>query len=138
MTESTTHGGAYVTGQSLEEFEARVARVGVAMKSAIKEANNQNGLEFMQAIAAHIPRDTGRLLNSMKKVDVGEIGVTVEIGDTHPYYLNYVEYGHMDGSVHVPPQPFWWPTWRLMKRRFRARSSRAGNAALKKAVANGA
>ena len=103
---------------------------------AVKDANNQNALEFMQKIAAVIPIRTGALLRSMKKQDVGPIGVKVEIGDTHPYYLNYVEYGHRTKEgKHVPPDPFWWPTWRLNKKRFRRRTARAGNAALKKAAA---
>lgn len=138
MAETTTNGGVYVSRESLEDFQARVARMGPAIKAAVKDANNQNALEFMQAVSSRIPRDTGRLLDSMKKVNVGEVGVKVELGDTHPYYLNYLEYGHMDHGKHVPAQPFWWPAWRLMKRRFRGRTSRAGNGAIKKAVANGA
>ena len=129
------NGRVVVTG--LEELEKRLLALPAAVLAATKEANNQNALDFMRRIAAIIPIDTGRLLASMRKVDVGPIGVRVEIGDTHPYYLNYIEYGHMDGGRHVPARPFWWPTWRLNKKRFKARTARIARAALKKAAEDG-
>ncbi len=126
-----------VTVIGLEALERKLAALPPALGAAMKDQNNQNGLDFMRRIAAVIPLDTGRLLASMKKIEVGPVGVKVEIGDTDPYYLNYVEFGHMDGDVHVPARPFWWPTWRLNKKRYRAATRRKANAALKAAAAAG-
>jgi hypothetical protein len=124
-----------VTVSGLAALEAKLLKLPPAILAAAKDANNENALEFMQRIAAIIPRDTGALLDSMKKTEVGPIGVKVEIGDTHPYYLNYVEYGHMDGATHVPARPFWWPTWRLNKKRFKAKTARIVKKALLAAAA---
>ena len=135
MGETTTRGGVNVSG--LEEFEAKVRRLPLAVQAELKAANEQNALDFMQRILAIIPIRTGKLVSSLKKINVGLIGVKVELGDTKPYYMNFVEYGHMDRGKHVPPDPFWWPTWRLNKRRFRSRLSRAGNKAIKKVLADG-
>lgn len=125
-----------VTVTGLEALARKLAALPPSLGAAMKDQNEQNALDFMQHILSIIPRDTGALADSMIKKDVGPVGVKVEIGDTDPYHLNYVEFGHMDHGKHVPARPFWWPTWRLNKKRYRAATRRKANAALK-AAANG-
>ena len=121
----------------LEDLERRLKALPPAIAEAARTQNDQNALDFMQRILSIIPRDTGRLAGSLVKKAVGPLGVRVELGDTDPYYLNYLEFGHMDGDKHVPARPFWWPTWRLNKKLYRAATARKAAAAMK-AAANGA
>jgi HK97 gp10 family phage protein len=75
---------------------------------------------------------------------VPENAALVTAGNSKVRYPHLVEYGtrpHVNQGkfpgTHHPgtrPQPFFWPSFRLLRRRFRARMTRAINKAIKKAA----
>lgn len=123
-----------VTG--LQALEAKFARLPPSVQIALREANEANARDFMQKVAAIVPVDDdagGHLVSTLEKTAGDKPGgVRVSIGGPEAPYPAHLEYGHMDrGGGHVPAKPFWWTTWRVNKRLFQGRASRAASKALK-------
>lgn len=84
--------------------------------------------------------------------DKSDMRIVIYAGSEKAYYAKWVEFGtkarapgkyHTEGSNHARnagahghrathARPFFWPTWRLEKKRIRARMARKINAAIKK------
>lgn len=103
---------------------------------------NGNDLAIMARILA--PRDTGDLQESLTvtpggsstppfstpggKVIVPELAVAVTAGNSEVRYAHLVEHGTAD----TPAQPFFWPAFRLLKKKIARRIKGAASKAVKK------
>ena len=129
-----------VTVSGLVSLDAKLAAIPASVIALVDGANDQNADEFMAHVSAIVPRGEagdahpGALAESLAK-GPGEKphSVKVSIGGPEAPYPAHLEYGHMaPGGVHVHAEPFWWTTWRVLKRRFKSRASRAGTAAIRR------
>lgn len=129
----------------LASFQRRMAAIPKGVREAVKPALMKSGEELkaaMQHLAEH-SRDTGDLIDSItvtgpgettppysqpggSKV-VGETSVAVTVGNSGVRYAHLVEYG----TTKAPAQPFFWPAFRLNRKRITSRIRRAINKAVK-------
>ena len=147
--------GAKVSG--LKELDARFRRMRVAVKTANEAGQQRDADELVRVIAAAAPRKTGTLAKSVRKVEgvtkAGRAYVAVVAGgrtttrkvrkgvsdaDFAKALANGGNQGEFDYSRAVefgapgrPAEPFFYPTYRKLKRRLKARRSRV----VKKAIA---
>lgn len=115
---------------------AKVARLPAAVAEALKAVNGQNAEEFAQRVRAVIPVDDAASVHLAETVRTepgkSPLARRAVVGGPEAPYPAHLEYGHIGpGGVHVAPRPFWWPTWREGKRRFKGRASRAASKAIK-------
>jgi hypothetical protein len=117
-----------------------LARFKAIQKANIRDANEKNADEFASQVVSAISHTSAELPaaghvpleQTVRKEQFGEVGFRVSIGGPQAPYPLHLDAGHMasDGK-HVPAQPFWWVTLRLLGSRFRSRRNRAQSAALK-------
>jgi HK97 gp10 family phage protein len=115
------------------------------VRAAIKPALLKSGKE-LQAAMRHLAegsRDTGALIDSIAVTGPGETtppysqpggskvvpenAVAVTVGNTDVRYPHLVEYG----TTKTHAQPFFWPAFRLYRKRITRRINRAINKAIK-------
>lgn len=115
------------------------------------------GSEMVRIAQGYVPVDKGDLRDSIVmtpggaqtpvysqpggSIKVPEHAALITAGNSKVRYPHLVEYGarphiaggQFAGAAHpgAPAQPYFWPAFRLMRRRFRARMSRAINKAVK-------
>lgn len=129
----------------LDKFNRRMAAIPKAVREAVHPALAKSGqdLATMQRILA--PRDTGDLQKSIAVTLPGETTppysqpggtrvakeneVLVTVGNSDVRYPHLVEYG----TANAPAQPFFWPSYRLLKKKLSARIKRAISKAVKEA-----
>jgi hypothetical protein len=131
---------------------ARAKRVMKALPSAVQKRlesqNAANADELVETMKGFINDKTGKLASTVKReaapekspiaqrVSAGGAATTKAVrkskkGNAPLYdYANANEYGTEDMAA----QPFFWPAWRLKRRRFKARMSRAGKKGIQEAV----
>ncbi len=121
---------AKVTG--LDALLAKWAKVPGSVQTGVHLANEQNALEFMQGVLSIIPREEGKLSATLTK-EPGKTptALRVAIGGPEAPYPAHLEFGHRDGKGHVPAKPFWFTTLRVLRKRFKSRTSRAASKAIK-------
>lgn len=123
----------------LEEFRRKLMRVPAAIRAEVDKANAQNAEEWVQAAKAAVPRDPEDgtpLADSIRhyKSDTG--GQIVRAGGqatTKPSAGGPFDYATAQefGTVKQTPNPFFWPTYRLLRKKFNSRRRRALNKAVK-------
>jgi HK97 gp10 family phage protein len=131
--------------QSLIRFQKRMEAIPKAARAAIKPALLKSGQELQGAMRrlAETSRDTGALIESITVTGPGEStppysqpggskvvpenAVAVTVGNTDVRYPHLVEYG----TTKVHAQPFFWPAFRLYRKRITRRINRAINKAIK-------
>jgi len=129
----------------LDKFNRRMAAIPVAVREAVKPALAKSGqdLASMQRILA--PRETGALQESIHVTLPGETTppysqpggsrtakeneVLVTVGNEDVRYAHLVEYGTADAAA----QPYFWPAYRLLKKKLASRVKRAISKAVKEA-----
>lgn len=106
-------------------------RLPQAVKEAALEANLANADDFAKRVAVNIPKGDpadGQLVDTLKtgQVASSETGAFATIGGPEAPHALHLEAGHRnkDGS-HTPAKPYWYPTRRVMLKRFAGRQSRA-------------
>lgn len=120
-------------------------RVIRAPREAILPALKKSGEELAAAQKALAPVDTGALRDSITVTMpgesapaysqpggsrvAGETEVLVTAGNTDVRYAHLVEYGTADAEA----QPYFWPTFRLLRNRLQNRINRAAKKAVKEA-----
>lgn len=129
----------------LDKFNRRMAAIPKAVREAVQPALAKSGqdLATMQRVLA--PRDTGDLQKSIAVTLPGETTppysqpggsrtakeneVLVTVGNDEVRYAHLVEYG----TANAPAQPYFWPGFRLMKKKLANRIKRAISKAVKEA-----
>lgn len=120
----------------------RLQAIPVAVKEAVIPALIQSGNELANRMKALVPVETGDLRDSITVTPPGgttppfsqpggsrvaaENQVLVTAGDEDVRYPALVEYGHRtpDGGS-VPAHPYFWPAFRLSRKRIANRTTRA-------------
>src|SRR5215207_8933026 len=145
-----------------ERLERRLKAIPQAYRDAIKTQILLSADKIMEHQKRVVPVDSGALRDSIvvtpggsKKVAYSSVGIgkgsrdhelsaTISAGNTKVRYAHLVEFGtttHIAGGKFAgatipgaPAQPFFYPPWRLGKKRFRAEVSKVVRASAKKAA----
>lgn len=110
------------------------------VKQALREALHQGADELVAMQKSLVPVDEGALRDSIRKVvdnsgrDVkGDEGLRVYViagGSREGEHATWVEFG----TKNTPAQPFFWPSYRFLRRRIRGRVGRAGGKAIRESL----
>ncbi len=127
-----------------QRLSRRLKAIPVAVKKAVVPALQQSGSELVGAMRSLAPVDTGDLRDSIKYTMPGnstppysqpggsriaaENQVLVTAGNTDVRYPHLQEYG----TVNNPPHPFFWPAFRLKRKKLANRIKRSISKAVKK------
>ncbi|WP_342643448.1 HK97-gp10 family putative phage morphogenesis protein [Rhodoligotrophos ferricapiens] len=132
--------------QGLEKLRAKLRALPAETKRQLREALDHNADELVAMQKRLAPRGpTGNLIRSIQKRD-GEHELQIKVGAGGPLttkpvrngatvefdYSGAVEFGTSDTAA----KPFFFPSYRALRRRMRGRTSRATSKAAK-AVAKG-
>lgn len=145
----------------LERFKGKMKRMPEAMKAELKAAVAKGAEEIVVHQKRLVPVDFGDLQKSITwrwgdeaKIPFSqtmgvygrtELSAVITAGNTHVRYAHLVEFGskqHIAGGIYeganppvlipaISPQPFFYPAWRLGKKRAKSRIVRASNKAIK-------
>ncbi|MFC5584439.1 HK97-gp10 family putative phage morphogenesis protein [Nitratireductor kimnyeongensis] len=140
-----------VTIKGLKSLEAKLKRLPPAAEKRIKEAMEKGAGEIVAMMKSLAPVDQGDLRDSIgwtwgdkpkysqalakvKSAD-GRLAITVYAGNSKVRYAHLVEFGaapHIaggmfEGAQHpgAPAQPFFYVSWRALRRRTKSRITRA-------------
>jgi len=131
----------------LTRFNARMEAIPKAVREAVKPALMASGNELADAMKtlAERSRDTGDLIDSITVTGPGqstppysqpggskvvpENAVAVTVGNSDVRYPHLVEHGTKDAAA----QPFFWPAFRLYRKRIQRRITRAISKAVRTA-----
>ncbi|WP_313349929.1 HK97-gp10 family putative phage morphogenesis protein [Paracoccus sp. (in: a-proteobacteria)] len=129
----------------LAKFQKRMRAIPVAARRAVVPALMQSAYEIQDAMEALAPEDTGDLIGSITVTGPGlstppysqpggsmvvpENAVAITVGNTDVRYPHLVEYG----TVNSQAQPFFWPAFRMTRKRALARIKRTVGKAIKEA-----
>lgn len=124
---------------STDEFRRALRRVAPAVAKRGHEAIDKNAKEFVEMAKGLAPVDPdggSSLRDSIREHDTNTGGKIVRAGGSTttrqseggPYdYARAQEFGRED----MQPSPYFWPTYRLLKKKFISRRRRAVNQAIK-------
>lgn len=123
---------------------AKLIKLAPEAEKELVTVNNQSADEMVALARSYVPVDDGVLRDSIRKVPAARGAVSVEAGGptttkpvrqgvdaSYDYAL-----GQEYGTRHNPARPFFWPAYRLMRKRLRNRASRAINRVVKRVVAS--
>lgn len=126
-----------------QRANALFRRLPLVIRKEISDALEANAKELTEAIRRRVPTDDGDLANSVRwekgsgaqrlngtRIQAGanaDLSVRVIEGDRNTFYAGHVEHG----TVNHPAQPHFFPTWRQLRRKLKARL----NKAMRKAIA---
>lgn len=136
-----------MSNASLDRWKRRLAKVPVEVRKAASARALSEADALASAIKGRAPRDDGALQESIRTesggtgdrwyVKAGGDKTTRPVREgasaTYDYAL-----GQEFGNEHVPAQPFFWPTYRMLRRGIRGRIARAAQAAARKTFEGGA
>lgn len=159
-----TRGVTVFEKQSLRRLRQKLDRMPEKVKAEIKTAQQRNGEDLTSKMKAYAPVDpgSGELRNSIEwffpeskpsfagfsrstRLSIkGEQGLSIivkagpDVSDDQAFYARWVEFGHMSAFTNalIPPNPFFYPVYRMRRRAVRGRISRAMNKGLKETAAN--
>lgn len=132
-----------------KRLSRKLAAIPVEVRRALRAQNKANAAELVQTIKGFAPDgETGELAGSVgardisnsrkisQRVTAGGAATTKPVrnsekggGPDYDYALAQ-EYG----TEKAPAQPFFWPAWRLKRRRFKSRMTRAAKKAIGGAI----
>lgn len=143
------------TVEGLDKWKARLAAI-AGGHAKISEALWTGAGEFVDQAKRFVPVEEGDLRDSIERHWTGQgdqkgaqsadsasrqatkgavqLSVTITAGGTpKAAHAGWVENGTSASESHVatPAQPFFWPAWRLIRKRVRSRVARALSAAVK-------
>lgn len=121
-----------------DRLRRRLKAIAPEVRKAARAQLKVNAEELVETIKGFAPERDGDLKASIRQQDVstsGRISRRVSEGGKRAPHAVWVEFGRKD----APPEssgarPHFWPAWRLKRRRFRARMTRAAKRALATAV----
>lgn len=129
----------------IKSFQERMAAIPREVRRSVKPALLQGAYEIADAMEALAPEDTGDLKGSIAVTAPGQStppysqpggsqiappnAALVTAGNTDVRYPHLAEYGTSDTSA----QPFFWPGYRLAKKKAAARVKRSISKAVREA-----
>ncbi|EPX85383.1 HK97-gp10 family putative phage morphogenesis protein [Salipiger mucosus] len=129
----------------LSKFQKRMKAIPKAAREAVQPALATGGYEIQEAMERLAPEDTGDLVGSIAVTLPGhatppysmpggsyvvpENQVAVTAGNTDVRYAHLVEYG----TRLAPAKPFFWPGFRIARKRAENRVKRAISKAIREA-----
>ncbi|MDR7147054.1 HK97-gp10 family putative phage morphogenesis protein [Rhizobium sp. BE258] len=130
----------------LGTFQRRMRAIPVAVKEAARAAMAKGADEIVAAAKAYAPVDDGALQDSIgwtwgdapegsfaiATQGTGDLRITIYAGNKDAFYARWVEFGTTENTA----QPFFFPAYRLLKKRTANRVKRAINKAIRKAWAS--
>lgn len=111
-----------------DRMRRRFAAIPQAIRAELHRVTLQNATELRDAQTRIVPVDSGDLRDSHKIEDRSDgviVDVRVSAGDEKAFYARFVEFNQ---------QPWFFPSYRALKRRMKSRRARAVNKAVKAAV----
>ena len=110
------------TSDQLARLKRRMNAIPKHVRRAVEPALDKSADELVGRMQSLAPVDDGTLRNSITK-DAGEHALqrTVTAGDDEAFYARMVEFGTID----TPSQAFFYPSYRLLKKRITNRIKRA-------------
>ena len=144
-----------------DKLRRKLRSIPAKVAAAMSRALVQNAEELVGKMKNAAPYDSGDLIDSIqwqftsaRDAETGGsikgaegLSVTVSAGGGLAFYASWVEFGtppHINGGKFAgtqhpgtEKQPFFWPIYRLNKRRIKGRLSRAQNKTIKEVAAGG-
>lgn len=136
----------------LSSFQKRLRAIPVEARKAIKPALMRSAYEVQDLMEQLAPEDTGDLKNSIAVTGPGETtppysqpggsmtvpenAAAITVGSDDVRYPHLVEYGHKASgfsSHDVPAQPFFWPAYRMKRKKVGNQIKRAIGKAIREA-----
>ncbi|MDP9837600.1 HK97 gp10 family phage protein [Neorhizobium huautlense] len=145
----------------LSKLQQKLARLPLKVKQRIREAMEEGAKEIVSLARSLVPVDSGDLRDSIGwtwgdapkgalkiasvKSTAGGMTITVYAGNSEAFYARWVEFGtsaHTAGGKFsgstipaIPAQPFFYVSFRTLRRRVKSRMSRATTKAAKEVAA---
>lgn len=129
----------------LSSFQRRMRAIPVAARNAVKPALMKAAHEIQDAMEQLAPEDTGDLINSIQVTGPGEMTppysqpggatvvpentVAITVGSSDVRYPHLQEYG----TRHHAAQPFFWPAYRMKRKKAGNQIKRAIGKAIREA-----
>ncbi|MGV1801565.1 HK97-gp10 family putative phage morphogenesis protein [Agrobacterium vitis] len=148
--------------RNLDRLKRRIRSMPSATKAEIRAALDDGSSEMVDLAKSFVPEKTGALARSIDKtwgeykpenanvrgVSSGggghDLSVVIHAGDAEAYYASWVEFGtashtnggKFKGTMHpgAKANPYFFPAYRLLKKRMKSKLSRAMRRAIKKAA----
>lgn len=117
-------------GAGKKRLSKKMAAIPKSVRKALSAQNRDNADDLVETIKNLAPVQDGALVTSVKRravSDGAKVSQRVSAGNREAPYASWVEFGHGD----TPPQPFFWPAYRLKRRAFRTRMAKAAKRAIK-------
>jgi HK97 gp10 family phage protein len=121
----------------LDRLRRRLDAIPKGVKQAVQPALQKSGDELAGTMRSLAPEDTGALKASITVTPAGqstppysqpggstvvpENAVAITAGNSEVRYAHLQEYG----TAHTPAHPFFWPAYRLLKKRIQNRLKRS-------------
>jgi len=112
--------------RQVARFEQRLAAIPQAVRAAVQPALDQSADELVTTMRRLAPVDEGDLQESIHK-EPGDNPLSRKVL-TEDYKARWNEFG----TTNMAPSPFFWPSFRLKKKRLANRIKRAVSKAVKK------
>lgn len=116
-----------------DRLRRRMRSIPVEVRKALKDQNAVNAAELVETQKGFVPVDDGDLRGSIRHQDVSDstrISQRVSAGGREAPHGWWQEVG----TSKMQANPFFWVAWRLKRRRFKTRMSRAAKKAIAGAV----
>lgn len=120
-------------GNGRAKLGRKLMKLTPAVSRALKAQNAANAAELVETQKGFVRVDDGDLLGTIKHQDTSDgnrISQQVSAGGRKAPHGWWNEVG----TVNMPAHPFFWVAWRLKRRRFKSRMSRAAKKAIQEAV----
>jgi len=133
----------------LDKLRAKFRALPGAVRDEIRAAMEAGAAEVVRMARSLCPVDRGDLRDSIGwtwgeapagSITLGQAKgpgegerITIYAGDEKAFYARWVEFG----TVKMPARPFFYPSWRALRKRVKGRHTRALTKALKKVAGNG-
>lgn len=129
----------------VQSLAAKLARIPNATRQEVRDVLQKSADEMVALAQSLAPVDSG-LLKSTIKSRIGQKELSVEVvaggaATTKPARQGNGEYDYAAGvewgTSDTPQQPFFWPSYRSIKKRAKGRTTRAIRKAVKRAIGGG-
>lgn len=133
------------TAEQVARIKQRIEAIPVDARALIKKALDKSADELIDLQRRSVAEDEGDLKRSIRK-EAGDHDLAVRVTAGGPMTTRPVRQGKSaiydyalaieHGTSTRPAQPFFYPSYRLLRRRIKNRLARAVRAAVKKTVAD--